>query len=139
MTFPVSLSLSLALALSFALSLSSLPMSRTPTKNKTKKTASLTEWALQLLALLLRHGRPYEELLKERGVDLRASGAAPVFGSVSREVEFSAEKANGYNCFRRYIHADRIVPTSCLPIYMPTQCACKTFSICVLDKHPRAV
>eukprot|EP00752_Nemacystus_decipiens_P011806 g10475.t1 len=70
---------------------------------------SLTEWALQLLALLLRHGRPYEELLVERGVDLRASNTAPVFGSVPREVEFSAEKANGYNCFRRcvfVVHSD---------------------------------
>jgi len=62
---------------------------------------SLVEWALQLLALLLRHGRPYEELLRERSVDLRATGAAPVFGSVPREVEFSAEMASGFNCFRR--------------------------------------
>lgn len=62
---------------------------------------SLVEWALQLLALLLRHGRPYEDLLRERGVDLRATGAVPVFGSVPREVEFSAEMASGFNCFRR--------------------------------------
>ncbi|CAN0412557.1 unnamed protein product, partial [Hapterophycus canaliculatus] len=53
-----------------------------------------------VLALLLRHGRPYEELLKARGVDLAATGTAPVFGTVPRPVEFSAEKANGYNCYR---------------------------------------
>ncbi|CBN79423.1 expressed unknown protein [Ectocarpus siliculosus] len=62
-----------------------------------------------MLALLLRHGRPYDELLKQRGVDLAASGAAPVFGSVPRPVEFSAERARGYNCFRRcvfVVHSD---------------------------------
>ncbi|CAN0177889.1 unnamed protein product, partial [Ectocarpus fasciculatus] len=62
-----------------------------------------------MLAVLLRHGRPYEELLKQRGVDLAASGAAPVFGSVPRPVEFSAERARGYNCFRRcvfVVHSD---------------------------------
>ncbi|CAM9599659.1 unnamed protein product [Pylaiella littoralis] len=70
---------------------------------------SLTEWSLQLLALLLRHGRPYEELLQKRGVDLAASGIVPAFGSIPRPVELSAEMANGYNCFRRcvfVVHSD---------------------------------
>lgn len=62
---------------------------------------SLVEWSLQVLALLLQHGRPYGELLKKRGIFLAETGATPVFGSVPRPVEVNAEMDPGYNAHRR--------------------------------------
>ncbi|CAN0124829.1 unnamed protein product, partial [Laminaria digitata] len=61
------------------------------------------------LALLLRHGKPYGELLEERGVFFASTGTAPTYGTIPRSVELAAEMAAGFNCFRRcvfVIHSD---------------------------------
>ena len=55
-----------------------------------------------MLALLLRGGRPYKELIEARGVFLPVE-AGVKFGSIPRHVEVAVERDPAYNCHRRCV------------------------------------
>lgn len=57
---------------------------------------------MQTLALLLRGGKPYRQLIEDRGFELTEDGAM-TFGTIPRHIEVSSESDPAYNCHRRCV------------------------------------